>query len=53
MPDRQPGLTRLARGGACGGKVAPAVLREILGGMPAGIGAIIVFCAPLPACGGG
>ncbi len=37
MPDRQPGLTGLARGGACGGKVSPAVLRDILGGMPAGI----------------
>src|ERR1700728_824932 len=31
-----PRLTSLAHGGGCGCKIAPAVLREILAGMPAG-----------------
>ncbi len=36
MTDAEPRLTSLAHGGGCGCKMAPAVLRNILGGVPAG-----------------
>jgi selenide,water dikinase len=35
MPDDAPRLTSLAHGGGCGCKIAPAVLTDILKGMPA------------------
>lgn len=37
VPDRKPRLTELSHGGGCGCKISPAVLQEILSGMPAGI----------------
>ncbi|MGE3690874.1 MAG: selenide, water dikinase SelD [Novosphingobium sp.] len=35
MPQTEPRLTALAHGGGCGCKLSPAVLRELLAGMPA------------------
>ena len=35
MTNPEPRLTSLAHGGGCGCKLSPAVLREILAGMPA------------------
>lgn len=37
MPDDKPRLTQLVRGGDCGGRLSPVVLREILDGMPSGV----------------
>lgn len=37
VPDKKPRLTELSHGGGCGCKISPAVLQEILSGMPAGI----------------
>lgn len=36
-PDAVPRLTSLAHGGGCGCKIAPAVLQQIMSGMPPGV----------------
>src|ERR1700734_841905 len=38
LTDVRPRLTDLAHGGGCGCKLSPAVLRDILAGMPGGSG---------------